>query len=369
MKYYIIAGEASGDLHASNLMKYLKKYDDKPDFRIWGGEKMESYGGKLVKHYKELAFMGFLEVFLNLNTIIKNINFCKKDILQYEPNVVILVDYPGFNLRIAKFLKNKNIKVVYYISPQIWAWKESRINIIKRCVDKMIVILPFEEKFYNDRNYKVDYVGHPLTDVINNFSLDLEFKQKNSLSNKPIIALLPGSRKQEIVKILPLMISLIKEFYNFQFVIAASSNIDSKVYQNIIGDQDVKLVLDSTYDLLSYSDFALVTSGTATLETALFKTPQIVCYKGSFISYFIGKLFVKVKYIALVNLILNKECVKELIQDQLTKENLSKELNNLINDDSYKDQINQDYEHLNNILGSKGASSKAAEIIYDILKS
>src|ERR1019366_1651984 len=303
MNYYIIAGEASGDLHASNLMKELKLQDVNARFRCWGGDLMKSQGADLVKHYRYLSFMGFTEVLMNLPTILDNIKFCKKDILEHQPDVLILVDYPGFNLRIAEFAKASGIKVFYYISPQIWAWKQSRVHKIKKEVDKMFVILPFEKEFYERFNYLVDFVGHPLLDAVADYATN-----KNSLSihtDKPIIALLPGSRKQEISAMLPIMLSLVKQYTNYQFVIAAAPSQTKDFYQTLIGDSDVKIVFDQTYQLLQKAEVALVTSGTATLETALFGVPEIVCYKGGAVSFAIAKQLVKVKYISLVNLIMD----------------------------------------------------------------
>ena len=306
MKYYIIAGEASGDLHAANMMKALKKSDSKAEFRFWGGDLMQNVDGKLVKHYKELAFMGFFEVILNLTTIVKNLSFCKADIKAYQPDCLIFIDYPGFNLRISKWAKKEGFKTHYYISPQIWAWKESRIAAIKRDVDKMYVILPFEKDFYeNKHGMPVEFVGHPLIDAIANrnpVDEDL-FRQKHKLNDKPIIALLPGSRKQEINKMLSLMLSVVKSFSDYQFVIAGAPSQDPLFYSSFIENKNVFFVENATYDLLSVSHAALVTSGTATLETALFKVPEVVCYKTSWISYAIGKRLVKLKYISLVNLI------------------------------------------------------------------
>ena len=304
MKYYIISGEASGDLHGSNLMKSLQKVDANADFRFWGGDLMETVGGTLVKHYKELAFMGFVEVVMNLRTIAKNLSFCKKDIENYNPDVIIFIDYPGFNLRIAKWAKAKGFKTHYYISPQIWAWKEGRIKDIKRDVDQMYVILPFEKDFYEKKhNFPVHFVGHPLIDAISNRIQidDSEFRKTHRLSDKPIIALLPGSRKQEITKMLSVMLSLVNDYEDYQFVIAGAPGQDYDFYKQFIKQDNVNFISNKTYDLLSLSTAALVTSGTATLETALFKVPQVVCYKGSWISYQIGKRVVNLDFISLVN--------------------------------------------------------------------
>ena len=365
MKYYIIAGEASGDLHASNLMKALKAEDEHSEFRFWGGDLMEEVGGTLVKHYRDLAFMGFTEVVMNLRTILNNIRFCKKDILEYHPEVLILVDYPGFNLRIAEFAKKKGFAVHYYISPQIWAWKENRIKKIKRDIDYMYVILPFEKDFYEDKHeYPVDFVGHPLLDAIaNRVPVSLEnFSKENQLSDRPVIAVLPGSRKQEITKMLSVMLKMVSKFPDHQFVIAGAPSQDKAFYDSFIEDDNVALVQNKTYDLLSVASAAMVTSGTATLETALFKVPEVVCYKGGEISYQIGKRLVNVKYISLVNLILDKEVVKELIQEEFNEKNLEDELFKIL-DHKHRDQIFDDYYELEQKLGGKGASDKTAKLI------
>lgn len=367
MKYYLIAGEASGDLHASNLMKEIKVLDSDAQFRFWGGELMEAQGGTLVKHYRELAFMGFLEVILNLSTILKNIAFCKKDIEQFQPDVLIFIDYPGFNMRIAKWAKLKSIPTHYYISPQIWAWKENRIKQIKRDVDAMYVILPFEKDFYeNKHNFPVHFVGHPLIDAISNRQpIDPKmFKKELEMDDRPIIALLPGSRKQEIKVMLSVMLSVVDDFPDYQFVIAGAPNQDEAFYRQFIQKENVHLLLNRTYDLLSVSYAALVTSGTATLETALFKVPEVVCYKGSRISYEIAKRVIKLNYISLVNLILNKPAVTELIQTEFNTKRLKVELNNIL--DEYKRAtMFLDYYDLEKLLGGKGASKKTAELIYN----
>lgn len=364
MKYYILAGEASGDLHGSNLMKELKKQDSEAEFRFWGGDLMSKVAGKNpVKHYKDLAFMGFLEVALNLRTILGNIQFCKKDIQNYQPDILILIDYPGFNLRIAEFAKNLGIKVVYYISPQLWAWKESRVETVKKYVDEMLVILPFEKDFYKKHHIDVHFVGHPLLDAISDLQeINIEnFKKENGLNEKEIIALLPGSRKQEVEKMLEIMLSVRNHFSDYQFVIAGAPSLDKEFYQKFV-DEDVHFVSNKTYDLLRCSKAALVTSGTATLETALLNVPEVVCYRGSRISYEIGKRLVKnIKYISLVNLIMDREVVKELIQSELNTENLVKELNLILGKNRQK--MLSDYEILRKKLGGKGASENAAKII------
>ncbi len=364
MKYYIIAGEASGDLHGSNLMKALKEKDPKSEFRFWGGDLMAAQGGTLVKHYRDLAFMGFLEVAMNLKTILNNIKFCKEDIRNNRPDVLILVDYPGFNLRIAKFAKELGIKIVYYISPQLWAWKEGRVEIIKKYVDEMMVILPFEEDFYNKHGVHSHFVGHPLLDAISTLE-DIEtdyFKADNNLNGKEIIALLPGSRKQEVEKMLEIMLSVRPHFKEYQFVIAGAPSLPKDFYEKYT-DDNVHFVSNKTYDLLRCSKAALVTSGTATLETALLNVPEVVCYRGSKISYAIAKRLVKnIKYISLVNLIMDREVVKELIQNDLNTNNLVNELKKILETEK-RFEVFKDYELLREKLGGKGASENAAEII------
>jgi len=366
LKYYIIVGEASGDLHASNLMKALQKKDPKAEFRFWGGDLMQAVGGTLVKHYRDLAFMGFAEVIMNLRTILNNIKFCKKDIEKYQPDVLILVDYPGFNMRIAEFAKQKNIPVHYYISPQIWAWKENRIHKIKRDVDEMYVILPFEKDFYEKKHqFPVHFVGHPLLDAIaDRKPVSIKtFAKENGLNEKPIIALLPGSRKQEITKMLEIMLKMTQKFPEYQFVIAGAPSQNKEFYQQFIKNKNIAFVANKTYDLLSVSYAALVTSGTATLETALFKIPEVVCYKGNEISYQIGKRLVKnIKYISLVNLILDKEAVTELIQSDFNEKSLQQELTKIL-DTKNREKMFLDYFALEKKLGGKGASAKTADLI------
>jgi lipid-A-disaccharide synthase len=361
MKYYIIAGEASGDLHASNLMKELKNLDSTAEFRCWGGDLMQQQGGVLVKHYRDLAFMGFVEVLRNIRTILRNLDFCKKDITAFRPDVLILVDYPGFNLRIAEFAHAAGIKVFYYISPQIWAWKQSRVHTIKKVVDRMFVILPFEEEFYRKFACKVDFVGHPLLDALSG-SPDpgLHFE-------KPVIALLPGSRKQEILKMLPVMLSVRKDFPEYDFVIAGAPSIPSGFYQPFLG-KGIHIVYNQTYSLLKGSSAALVTSGTATLETALIGVPEVVCYKAGKISYHIARQLIKVRYISLVNLIMDREIVKELIQDEFSAENLSAQLSLLLHDGENRRRILDDYKSLRQKLGGPGASAKTAELMLSYLK-
>ncbi len=365
MKYYIISGEASGDLHGSNLMKALIKKDKNAEIRFWGGDLMQQVGGTMVKHYRDLAFMGFAEVLMNITTIFKNISFCKKDILNFKPAVLILIDYPGFNMRIAEFAKKEGIKVHYYISPQIWAWKEKRIRKIKRDVDEMSVILPFEKDFYEKKHqFPVHFVGHPLIDAIANRKQvdDSVFKATHNLSNKPIIALLPGSRKQEIKKLLSIMLKMADKFTAYQFVIAGAPGQDYEFYTQFINKENVKFISNKTYDLLSISYAAIVTSGTATLETALFKVPEIVCYKTSWLSYQIGKRLVDLKFISLVNLIMDKQVVKELIQNDFNEINLEAELHKIL-DDYHRAVMFLDYYDLEQKLGGKGASNKVAELI------
>ena len=366
MKYYIIAGEASGDLHGSNLIKELKKLDNSSHFRCWGGDLMSQECNDLVKHYKDYSHMGFFEVFINLKKILNNLSFCKKDIKKYNPDVIIYVDFPGFNLRIAKWAKKNKFKNHFYISPQIWAWKQNRIKTIRKVIDRMYVILPFEKKFYSSINFNVHYVGHPLLDVIKT--------NKNEALNRgqeKIIALLPGSRDQEIKKILPEMINIIKNFKNYSFYICAAPSQKRSTYLKYIKDKNiekVKIVENQTYEILSKSSAALVTSGTATLETALFKIPQVVCYKSSWISIMIGRFLLRnLKFISLVNLILDKEVVKELIQENLNEKNLTSELNSILEGD-HRINMLKSYNELIDKLGNKGASEKTALKIFNYLE-
>lgn len=368
MKYYIIAGEASGDLHASNLMKAIIEKDNEAEFRFWGGDQMEKVGGKLVKHIKDLAFMGFVEVIMNIRTIAKNMKFCKQDVLDYQPDVLILIDYPGFNLRIAEFAHEKKIKTHYYISPQIWAWKQNRVHKIKKVVDEMYCILPFEKAFYKKFDVDVNFVGHPLVDAISNFQKTAlsrsEFLEKNQLNDKPILAILPGSRNQEINVKLPIMLEAAKSFPNHQLIIAGAPNKSVEFYQEVSKGTEVRILENETYDLLNNSDLAIVTSGTATLETALFHVPQVVCYKASPISYAIGKRVVKIKYISLVNLILDQLVVTELIQNDLTPNNIIKELNSIAEHNSEgRLKMEKSYKELEEKLGGGGASEKVASLM------
>ncbi|QED38190.1 lipid-A-disaccharide synthase [Antarcticibacterium arcticum] len=371
MKYYLIAGEASGDLHASNLMKALKKQDPAAQFRFWGGDLMQEQGGTMVKHYRELAFMGFIEVIYNLRTILKNIELCKEDIETYQPDILIFIDYPGFNLRIAKWAKQKGFPTHFYISPQIWAWKENRIAAIKRDIDHMYVILPFEKDFYEKKHgYSVHFVGHPLLDAIAQKELvdAPSFKAEFGLDDRPIIAVLPGSRKQEISKMLKTMLSITEDFREYQFVIAGAPSQDPEFYAPFIQKKNVRLVMNRTYDVLSLSTAALVTSGTATLETALFKVPEVVCYKGSNISYQIAKRIINLDYISLVNLIMEKEVVKELIQKDFNTKTLRKELKKIL-EPHHRDTIFNGYYELEKKLGGQGASEKTAKLILETIKN
>ncbi len=370
MKYYIIAGEASGDLHASNFVKALKRKNPNVELRGWGGDLMAEAGVDVVKHYKDLAFMGFIEVAKNIRTILGNFKICKEDILQYQPDAVILVDYPGFNLRMAKWLKINQIKVLYYISPQIWAWHQSRVKEIKKNVDRMFVILPFEQEFYAKHGMKVDFVGHPLLDVVEGYEPKpiAAISQEASAKKRKLIALLPGSRKQEISLVLPEMLAVIPSFPDYQFVIAGAPSQKPDFYQKVIGDdtlaQKVPVIFGQTYDILAQADAALVTSGTATLEAALFEVPQVVCYKGNPVSYAIAKRVVKVDYISLVNLIAKEEIVKELIQKELTTAHLIAELSNILSEKNLP-VIRDNYRRLKVLLGEAGASERLVELVLE----
>jgi lipid-A-disaccharide synthase len=370
MKYYIIAGEASGDLHASNLMAEIKRKDAKAEFRGCGGDLMKKQGAVLLKHYRSMAFMGFVEVAVNLRKVLGNITQCKKDILEYQPDAIILVDYPGFNLRIADFAHEKGFKVFYYISPQVWAWKRGRIRKIKKSVDKMLVILPFEEEFYKRYGVNVTYVGNPLLDELAKFGTSNRsmFLRRNSLGEKrEIIALLPGSRKQEVKRMLPIMLEVVPQFPDYQFVVAGVSSLDKSLYKKIMGNKDAFLVENQTYELLQNSSAAVVTSGTATLETALFTVPEVVCYKSTGISYLLAKWMIKVRFISLVNLVMDKEVVKELIQCELKKDSIVDELDKLLHNSKRQRQLLEDYDELKDRLGNAGASQNAATIICDAL--
>ncbi len=370
MKYYVIAGEQSGDLHASNMMRELLILDQTIQFRFWGGDLMASVvGEKPIKHIKDLAFMGFVEVAKNIRTIFKNLTFCKEDILEFKPEILILVDYPGFNLRIAEWAKKQGIRVFYYISPTIWAWKENRVEIVKRCVEQMFVILPFEVEAYAKHHYKADYVGHPLLDAIEQEKSNLPdrstFIQKNSLDQRPIIAVLPGSRKQEIERMFSIMLDVVDEFENYQFVIAGTTNLPEKAYQMAI-DKKLRVVFNQTYALMHHAHAGVIKSGTSTLESALFRLPQVVCYKGGALSFAIAKLVVggRLKYISLPNLILDRPVIKELIQDQLTPQNLKQELLKIL-EGGVREDILKNYDQLIMLLGNSGASKKVAELMYN----
>lgn len=369
MKYYIIAGERSGDLHASNLIKQLRKRDPEADIRGWGGDMMEKAGMQLVKHYRELAFMGFAEAAANFFKILGFLRECKADIKQFRPDVIILVDYAGFNLRIAKYAKAKGIKVFYYISPKIWAWNQGRVHTIKKLVDRMFVIMPFEEEFYGRFDYKVDYIGNPVSDSVTEHVVNPDFRAQNRLyNNKPIIAILPGSRKQEIENMLHVMLSVLPSFRDYQFVVAGVSNFAKEYYEQYNRDPNIKIIYDQTYDLLSYAQAALVTSGTATLETALFNVPQVVCYKTSSVSYAIAKRLIKVPYISLVNLIADKAIVTELIQDDFTPKKIVAELKKLLFDKYFIKEQQAGYALVRQKIGNYKTAERAAELMVEYLK-
>ncbi len=369
-KIYIIAGEASGDLHGSNVIRHLREMDSTLDIRCWGGDLMKQEGGKVVKHIRELAFMGFQEVLLNIRTILRNMRECKADIEKYQPDALLLIDYPGFNLRIAEWAKGKGISVNYYVSPQVWAWKQSRVFKIREVVDHMFVILPFEEDFYKKFNYDVEYVGHPLLDAIYQYELKesaSKFIERNGLSQEPIIAILPGSRRQEISKKLPVMLQSVEKLKEFQIVVAGAPSMDEDYYSSFL-PEGTKIVFGQTYDLLSNATAAIVTSGTATLETALFNVPEVVCYKSSPISYYIAKRLVKIKYISLVNLIMGREVVKELIQENCTPENIQRELVRILPKGDSREQMEADYKELIQLLGGGGASRKVAQSLLKTIR-
>jgi len=372
MKYYIIAGEASGDLHGSNLVASIRQKDPGAKIRAWGGEKMRRNGANVVKNYHDLAFMGFVEVLMNLNTILKNFNICKRDITEFNPDALILIDYPGFNLKIAKWAKKKGFKVFYYISPQVWAWKRRRVYTIKKVVDKMLCILPFEKKFYDNYDVDCQFVGHPLLDEIAKVEpvdKDKFYKANRLNPKKELIALLPGSRKQEVSRMLTVMLDVVKMFPNYQFVIACAPSLPVSYYKKIIGEKsNVRLVVNRTYQLLQLSSAAIVTSGTATLETALLDVPEVVCYKANKISYLIARQVARVKYICLVNLIMDRLVVKELIQGDMTANSIRDELQSLLNSSKRQKKLLEDYEELKYVLGNAGASDRAAETIISYVK-
>lgn len=367
MKYYLIVGEASGDLHASNLMQGIKNTDPQADFRFFGGDLMAEKGGKLVKHYRSMSFMGFWEVLVNLRQVAKNLRFCKKDIAQFNPDAVILVDYPGFNLRIAKFAKQLDYKVFYYISPKVWAWKSSRVKALKKYVDKLLIIFPFEIEYFKQRGIDAVYCGNPLIDTLDS-AKNPEFRKQSSLSEKPIIAVLAGSRAQEIKHNLSIMLGMASKLSNYQLVIAGAPSLDMDIYQPYILGTDVKIVFGQTQELLKHSVAAMVTSGTATLEAALLDVPEVVCYKGSLVSILIAALVVKVKYISLVNLIMDREVVKELIQYKLNTANLSHELFKILPGSPGREVMLQSFAELKEKLGKPGASQRFADVIVSTLK-
>lgn len=371
MKYYLIAGEASGDLHGANLIKALKKNDPEGTFRFFGGDLMQQEGGTLVKHYRDTAFMGVATVAANLRKVLENLSLCKKDLLLFGPDVLILIDFPGFNLRMAEFAKKNCIPVVYYISPKIWAWKKSRIHQIKRYVDRMFVILPFETSYYKERGYEVEYLGNPVADAV--FAWEThktewsDFISRNQLENKKIIALLPGSRKQEIALCLPEMITAAVKFTGYQIVVSAAPGIDPEFYRSIEGCQNLPLVSGQTYDLVHHSSTAVVVSGTATLETALIGTPQVVVYKTGNLFYHVGKHFVKVRFFSLPNIIMEEEIVKELLQFDLTSK-ITRELDLLLNTTDYRSRMLRNYARLKEKIGPPGVSERVAGRIIAFIK-
>ncbi len=363
MRYYLIAGEASGDLHGANLMRALKERDTHAAFRYFGGDLMKAEGGELIKHYADMAFMGFVEVVFNLRTILNNLKFCKQDILTWKPDVLVLIDFPGFNLKIADFAKANNILVCYYISPKVWAWNQKRVLKIKKVVDHMFCILPFEVDFYKKWDMKVDYVGNPLLDAVSAFLPDQNFFQNNQLSDKPIIALLPGSRKQEITYLLPDMVAMVDQFPDYQFIIAGAPSFNLDFYKQFIEGNAIPVLFNCTYDLLQNAHAAIVASGTATLETAMFHVPQVVVYKGNAITIGIARALIQIRFISLVNLIMDKLVVKELIQGDYTTETVKTELDLLLHDAAYRTAMLQNYNELDIRMGSAGASAKTAGLI------
>jgi lipid-A-disaccharide synthase len=371
MKYYLIAGEASGDLHASNLMKGLKKFDASVSFRFFGGDMMTAVAGKPpVKHYRDMAFMGVVDVVANIRTIGKNLSLCKKDILEWKPDVIILVDYAGFNLRIAEFAKAHNLKVFYYISPKVWAWKKSRIQKLRAFVDKLFLIFPFEADFFHQNGLEAEYYGNPLMDAMEKFRKEnhdpVAFRKDNNLDDRPVIALLCGSRKHEVLRLLPEMLPAIRKFPEYQFVIAGAPSLKSEFYNQLIRKSDVKLVIDKTYDLLNIARAAVVTSGTATLETAIFRVPQVVVYKTGGLQYSIGKHFVKITFFSLVNLIAGREVVRELLQVNL-KENIISELGKILNNDDYREKMLAEYDHIIEKLDNPGSSERVAARMTELM--
>jgi lipid-A-disaccharide synthase len=368
MNYYLIAGEASGDLHGSNLMKALKQQDTHAIFNYFGGDLMKAVGGSLKMHYSEMAFMGFIEVIVNLRTIFKNIKLAKQDILDKKPDVLILIDFPGFNLKIAEFAKQQGIPVFYYISPKVWAWNQKRVLKIKKIVDRMFCILPFEVDFYKSWGMDVDYVGNPILDAISLNKTDALFKSKHGLDKRPLIAFLPGSRKQELVRVLPEMLKAVDRFPDFQFAIAGAPSFSEKDYQKYLAHHSLPIIFNDTYNLVLNADAAVVTSGTATLETALLKTPQVVVYKGNAISIAIAKMLVNIKFISLVNLVMDNQVVKELIQEDCSGDKISTEIDLMINNQDYRVQMQRKYEELAIKMGVSGASERAAALMIKYLK-
>ncbi|SKB86411.1 lipid-A-disaccharide synthase [Daejeonella lutea] len=368
MKYYLIAGEASGDLHGSNLMKALKVEDPGAEFRFFGGDLMNAEGGVLAKHYSEMAFMGFVEVVANLNTIFKNIKKAKADILAFKPDVIILIDFPGFNMKIAQFAKVENIKVFYYISPKVWAWNQRRVLKIKKYVDRMFCILPFEIEFYKSWGMDVDYVGNPILDAIAENEPDDQFKITHDLDVRPLIALLPGSRKQELDRVLPEMVKTADLFPEYQFVIAGAPTFKAEDYLPYLDGRQIPVVFNATYNLVRNSKAAVVTSGTATLETALLKTPQIVVYKGNPVSIAIARVVVNIKFISLVNLVMNDSVVKELIQEDCNSKTIAQELDLILHDQLYRTGMLINYDELAEKMGGPGASQRAAALMVEYLR-
>lgn len=364
-RLYLIAGEASGDLHGGNLVRELLKLDPSLEIRAWGGDNMEAAGAKVVKHYRELAFMGFTQVLLNLPAILRNIKACKADILQFKPDAVVLIDYPGFNLRMAEFAHGKGIKVFYYISPQVWAWKAGRVKAIRRDVDRMFVILPFEKDWYAERGMEVEFVGHPLLDAVPAF----EPSAPEVEGEPPVVALLPGSRTQEISRMLPVMLATARQYPDHSFKVAAAPGVPAALYAGLIGNAPVELVRGGTYKLLAKAKAALVTSGTATLETALIGTPLAVCYGGGALNVWLAKRFINVKFISLVNLIMGREVVRELIQADMSAKELGRELGRLLNDVTYREGMLANLRDLRNVLGGPGASAHVARSVWKSIQN
>ncbi len=363
MKYYLVAGEASGDLHGANLMKALKELDAQADFRFFGGDLMKTEGGTLVKHYADMAFMGFVEVAINLSTILKNLKKCKADIMAYKPDVLVLIDFPGFNLKIAEFAKAQGIEVYYYISPKVWAWNQKRVLKIKKVVDHMFCILPFEVEFYKSWGMEIDYVGNPLLDAVDAFKPNPNFIVDNNLTGKKIVALLPGSRKQEISRLLSEMLGALEKFPHHQFVVAGAPSFNAEYYKQYFDDKNIPVIFNATYDILANAEAAVVASGTATLEAALFNVPQVVVYRGNALTIGIARMLIKIKFISLVNLIMDRLVVEELIQKDCTSLNITEELNNLLHNAHHRQQMLADYDVLDERMGAPGASAKTAKLI------